>query len=422
MVGTDFMYELKHRLLVCPEASIGVNNSHAQWAANLATDTWYATFMNLKSRPVVFMRQDRVSRHSPGFVDQKYQKNHGYLLPGKMSISGELLDCRYLLKALCTVCTTDQWGYTHNVVASIAAGGGTNRAYTMTATDQTITLNALAGLTCTVNGHTYTIASNTAVAGLTAVVITMTTDGDAGDATHDMVINQYRHRYLTSTARSLPSATPTFALFDYLENDVAAESVYKIYHGCIISKATITGPIDGEVTATIEVEFANVVTGIALNSVPAPVTYATYHSRLCTYTLTKGGSAYLCKKGGFALTYDDGKALFKGSAETYPVSVRFGYRKITLSLTIYPIELLPLTDITGLDPATANTLIIGTKIYRDAYQDFLNLLITNAALVDGTDLEWENALGKVTLTYEISASESGTFLFEEVNTYTSTQY
>jgi len=291
MVGTDYYFDVNQKLFWAPETAWGVNNGHAQWAVNVNTDTFYWLPLLLKSQPFIQMKRNRVSSSVPGFTDPKYQQNHGYSM-GKMTLQGEVYDSRLLLKMCATACTTDQWGYATDTVDHVVG-----LAAHMTA-NTAIAVNALVGLTFTasVSGTVYTCASNTASVA-SVVEITMTADPTA-DIGHTLTCNQYRHYYITGTARAAPSACPSFAMLYQIENNVAAESVYKLYQGCIISGITWTGPLDGQCTASVEIEFSYWRYGVALNTPPSLPAYGTYHSINAAYTFTKAGTTYLVKHGG----------------------------------------------------------------------------------------------------------------------------
>lgn len=87
--------------------------------------------------------------------------------------------------AILSAQVADNKGYTANNIASLDVPKTTA---TMTATNQTIALNALAGMKMTVDGHVHFVASNTAVVGASAVAITFTDALVAGDIGKSLVL------------------------------------------------------------------------------------------------------------------------------------------------------------------------------------------------------------------------------------------
>lgn len=249
----------------------------------------------------------------------------------KFTITGDVLDFAFL-KQLCGACTTagsythtyasgtapaiptfqmlqkvkniSTWtagklGYTNNI---IAGGNGLTTA-TMTATNQTITLNALAGKICTIAGVDYRIVSNTAVVGASACVITV-----------DHAIT------CTDTSDTL-----------YM-----TESKYILYLGCKITDFVCSySEGNGRIQGTLQIECASTMGGTPLASDPSWITTPPYYFNPLTgldfkvATVTQVG---YCSEWTFH--YANGQSLRKPNHMVSPDMVICNFRTIEWDFTL----------------------------------------------------------------------------------------
>lgn len=247
----------------------------------------------------------------------------------RFTITGEILDFAFL-KQLCGACATagsythtylssttpatptfqmlqrikntatwtaGKLGYTNNVIAS----GESTATVTMTATNQTIALNALAGRICTIGANEYRIVSNTAVVGASAVEIVL---DHAMDATEDQIL------YMS-------------------------ESKYILYVGCKITDfLAFYNEGNGRITGILTIEVAYTMGGTPLTTEPTWITDPPYYFNPSTgldfkvATVTQVGYC-----AAWTFHYGNGQSLRKPNYLLTPDMVISNFRTIEWDFT-----------------------------------------------------------------------------------------
>ena len=282
----------------------------------------------------------------------------------KISLTGELLDFAFMYQ-LCGACTT-AGAYTHTYITSttpvfptfqmlqkvktitswaaakkgftnevIASGQGT-AAVTMTS-NTTIALNAFAGYICTINSVDYTVVSNTATVGASAVVITVDRNVGAADNGKTLYMN---------------------------------ESKYNLYIGCKITSAEFSWEEgSNSVMCTLEISVANIIAGTALATEPDFLSVIPYYFNPLTnfvWTGYTGPHTYVGYCKSWKLSYSNGQNLRRPSYLTLADMVlQANYREIYLEWEWITEELDDFDDsqrdpTTDLDQNLVHTLSNGT--------------------------------------------------------------
>ena len=182
--------------------------------------------------------------------------------------------------------------------------------------------------------------------------------------------SKYTHVYATTTTRA--TTVPSFALYHRITNDDGDNTMLHLYTGCVIHGFVITGQLDGVISITLDIRFANVVTATQLTTEPSFGVLKPYSMVYTSVTYAKGGTAY---EGGcheFETTYIDGTVLHRAANDEFPAEALNGPRDIRVMIEYAPkqVECLNDTLITPLAAATASDVDITIKMYRNTTNDY----------------------------------------------------
>jgi len=216
-------------------------------------------------------------------------------------------------------------------------------------------------------------------------------------STNDGAAPVYVHTYATTTAQTSPP--PSFQMLYKIENYEAGNNIVKLFTGCVLSGVAISIPEDGPVQLTLDIKFANVITGLALTSniYPGFGTLKNYTIDRTEITIKKNGTDYPGAVHSADIVYNDGTVLDKPANELYASEAINGNPDIQVSLAFAPKDHTFAADTltAPLAPAVASHIDIVIKMYRgdDDYTEFNFEKVWCIDSADGTwDFELESAI------------------------------
>jgi hypothetical protein len=200
----------------------------------------------------------------------------------------------------------------------------------------------------------------------------------------------YTHVYATTTARA--SVIPSFQIWEKLANPTGANTKYLLHVGCVVVYFSCSCSKDGDVEATIVIEYARTITGAALTTEPSMVWANCYDSDDCVVTYTVGGVTYDVVNYGWTIMLANNIHPQRGQGEDYAERALYGHRVVQIGLDYTPKYETDFTD-AETDPGTAKDIDITIKMSRDTTYDYFSVAMEKAWALEYSRGRYNFAVG-----------------------------